>query len=68
MIFLIDFKTYFGVEENSEITGRMLAVCHLKIDEISDIIAPKILYEPNKTSNGCKCFYHQSLNYCKKYS
>jgi len=41
MIDLIDFKTRFDSEKNSEIIGRILAVYYSKINEILDIIASK---------------------------
>jgi len=41
MVALIDFKTCFDSEKNSEITGRNLVACYSKINEISDIAASK---------------------------
>ena len=61
MVDMIVIKTCFCVEENSEITGRILAISYLKIGEISDIITPKILCGPIKRLNRCKYFYHPSL-------
>jgi len=56
MIIFTDFKTYFNSEKNSGVTGRMLVVCYMKINEYLALMRRKMLYGLIKTSNGyIKC-------------
>jgi hypothetical protein len=65
MIDMIDFKTSFGVEKNSEIIGSIFVVCYSKTDEILDAIAPKntILVDQNTGWMGEKLTF-LSTDYC----
>jgi hypothetical protein len=65
MVALIDFKTYFDYEKNSEIIGRMFVACYSKISEISDIAASKnVIWIAKNTKLTRKRSAFLSIAYC----